>query len=354
MNKFERYIYQKTLNAGDRVEIYDNFRQYLRDGVSAKVTFEKLIDNYTRRGKKPGDPIGKILTECSQNLTAGFTLAESFKEWIPEQELSIIASCDKAGDLPEGFKQAMFIAEGTEKISDSIKSTALALGYIVILSISLVIAFCVALVPEIKQTVPLEQWNSLQLSVWYFYLLVTDYWFLLLAVFFVFIGIIFRSISTWTGNVRFWFDKFPPYSIYKRLQGASFILNINAMLSAGIPVATALESMVISCKSPWLRERFEAILRNIEAGEENLGAAMDATGYEFPSEEAIIKMQSLFETSNTEGSLQRFAEKWLSKTVLSVQRSGTVIQIGGYFAVAFTMVLLVVVMSDLIRQAFSI
>ncbi|KAF0669613.1 hypothetical protein L247_16415, partial [Salmonella enterica subsp. enterica serovar Worthington str. BCH-7253] len=84
--------------------------------------------------------------------------------------------------------------------------------------------------------------------------------------------------------------------------------NVNAMLSAGIPIETAIRGMVESSTSPWLLERLEAILRNIEAGEKNLGAAMDATGYEFPGEDAIIKMQSLFETANQENSLHRFAD----------------------------------------------
>lgn len=354
MNKIERYIFKLTFSASDRIEIYDDFRQYQLDNLSAEATFKKLIDNYTRRGKKPNNGIGKILSECGKNLKSGFTLAESFSEWIPEQELSIIASCDKAGDLAEGFKNAMFIAEGTEKISASIKTALFSLIYILFLTIGLVITFCVALVPQIQQSVPLEKWNGLQLSVWYFYLLVTDYWYLLLMIAIAIAIGIYRSMFTWTGNLRFWFDRFPPYSIYKRLQGASFILNINAMLSSRIPIEMALESMITSCKSPWLLERFKAILRNIQSGEENLGAALDATGYEFPSEEAIIKMLSIFETSNTEGSLRRFAEKWLDKTVLDVQRAGSAMQISGYFGVAITIVLLVLIMSDLIQQAFSI
>ncbi len=55
---------------------------------------------------------------------------------------------------------------------------------------------------------------------------------------------------------------------------------MNAMLSAGIPIETAIRGMVESSTSPWLLERLEAILRNIEAGRKP-GAAMDATGYEF-------------------------------------------------------------------------
>lgn len=352
MNRIKRWIYQKTFNASDRMEIYDSFRQYLLDGLSAQTTFEKLIDNYTRRGKKKGDPTGEILTECSQNLKAGFSLSESFKEWIPDQELSIIESCDKAGKLVDGFKNAMIIAEGTGKISGSVYSTLVSFIYIQSLAIGLVVIFCIALVPTLEQSVPLEKWNTLQIGVWYFYVAVTDYWYLMLAVVIALTVVINKSLTIWTGNIRFWFDRFPPWSVYRRLQGAAFILNVNAMLSAGIPIETAIRGMVESSTSPWLLERLEAILRNIEAGEKNLGAAMDATGYEFPGEDAIIKMQSLFETANQENSLHRFAKKWLDKTVKTVEKSGTVIQVMGYFWIAIAILLLILVMSDLIQQAF--
>ncbi len=115
---------------------------------------------------------------------------------------------------------------------------------------------------------------------------------------------------------------------------------------------TAISNMVTSCESPWLLERLNATLGAIESGEENLGTALDVIGYEFPGDSAIIKMKSLFETSNAEGSLKRFATKWLDKTVKSVEKTGETLKIIGYFGCAGSIVLLLVVMSDLIQQAF--
>ncbi|MEB5974849.1 hypothetical protein MXF20_22510 [Pantoea dispersa] len=83
MNRLARAIYQATFSAQDRIEIYDDFRQYLLDGRGAKESYQKLIDNYSRRGKKPGDAVAQILTECAENLGAGFGLADSLREWIP-------------------------------------------------------------------------------------------------------------------------------------------------------------------------------------------------------------------------------------------------------------------------------
>ncbi|EFE5937835.1 conjugal transfer protein [Escherichia coli] len=352
MNNFERYIYSRTFSATDRVELYDDFRQYLLDGLSVLATFDKLIENYTRRGRNPGNPIGKILSECRQNIMAGYSLADSLREWIPDQELSIIDSCDVAGRVTDGFRNAIFIAEGTDKIFRSIKSSLMIIAYMFALTFGIVVMFCVLLVPLLKQSVPLEKWNVAQLGVWYFYVTVTEYWYLIL---FVLVGasvLIFKTLSRWTGNVRFWFDKFPPFSIYKRLNGATFILNVNAMLSAGIPMETAITNMVDSCESPWMLERLEAMRGAIEDGEENLGSALDVIGYEFPGDAAIIKMKSLFETSNSEGSLKRFAGKWLEKTVSSVEKTGEALRLLGYFGCVGSISLLILVMSDLIQQAF--
>ena len=62
MNRFTRALYQATFSAQDRIEIYDDFRQYLLDGRSAKETYQKLIDYYSLRGKKRRDAVPQILT----------------------------------------------------------------------------------------------------------------------------------------------------------------------------------------------------------------------------------------------------------------------------------------------------
>lgn len=352
MNNIERWIYKKTLSAADRIELYDDFSQYLQDGVPAQETFGKLIDNYTRRGNNPGNPIGKILQECSDNLKAGFSLSDSLREWIPDQELSIIESCDAAGKPADGFNNAMFIAEGTEKISKSIKTTLMILTYMFALSFGIVAMFCILLVPILKQSIPIERWNLAQLGVWYFYVLITDYWYIILTIGGVLFTIVYKSLSNWTGSVRFYFDRFPPYSIYKKLNGATFILNVNAMLSANIPMESAIRNMADACESQWMLERLDALIGSIESGVENLGTALDNIGYDFPGDAAIIKMKSLFETSNSDESLKRFAGKWLDKTVSAVERTGELLRILGYFGCAATICFLLLIMSDLIQQAF--
>lgn len=352
MNRLARAIYQATFSAQDRIEIYDDFRQYLLDGRGVRDTYQKLIDNYSRRGKKPGDAVAQILTECAENLGAGFGLADSLREWIPDQELSIIESCDLAGRPADGFVNAIDIASGTGRISGTVKSTVAVTAYLTLLTVGVVIMFCMMLVPVIIQAVPLSQWNGLQTAVYYFYLLISDWWWAMLLLFAGVILLIVWSLPRLTGRLRFFLDRFPPWSIYRRIHGAAFIMNVNAMDAAGIPMERAVATMKASTRSAWLYERLDALELAISSGEKNLGVALDATDYEFPDERAIVKLQSLFETRNSEGSLKRFAATWLERTVSSVERTGDRLRIVSLLLCGVLVASLMLIMFSLIQKAF--
>lgn len=352
MNRLDRFIYQKTFSADDRIELYDNFRQYTLDGLSAEETYNKLIENYTRRGKKPNNPMGQILKECRDNLSAGLSLSQSLREWIPDQELSIIESCDIAGKPADGFLNAMMIADGASRIVSAVRGSMMITGYMLSLAIGILSLFCILLVPVLKQTVPLNQWSGAQLTVYYLYVFMTGYSYIFAIVVIGLAYLISKTLSSWTGNLRYYFDKIPPYSIYARLQGATFILNVNAMLTAGITMEEALKKISESCQSNWLGERLDATLFAIESGEPNLGNALDVTGFDFPGEDAIIKMQSLFETSNREGSLKRFADKWLNKTIQGVEKTSERIRISSLLGCGVSISFLIIIMFDLIQRAF--
>ncbi|PKC36298.1 conjugal transfer protein [Pantoea ananatis 15320] len=355
MNRFDRFLYHLTFNAQDRIELYDEFRQYLLDKITADVIFDKLIANYTRRGKKPKHPMAQILRECAGNMSGGLGLADSLRDWLPDQEVSIIDSCNLAGKAADGFMSAADIASGTGRMGKSLKVTFMATAWVIMLLLGVLSVFCIMLVPAVIQVVPLSQWNGMQTGVYYLYLLLTDYGLPVLVIAAAVVWYIWRSLHRLTGRVRFFLDRFPPWSVYRRMQGASFILNMNAMLSAGIPMEQAVRSMNDATRSAWLKERLDALEKALSGGETNLGQALDVCGYDFPDERAIIKMQTLFETGNKEGSLKRFADLWLNRTVEDVERTGERIRlwslvIGGILISALILIMFTLIQQSVIRN----
>jgi type II secretory pathway component PulF len=350
MNAIERYIYQKTFNANDRKEIYDSFMSYQLDGLSAEETFDKLILNYTRRGKKPNNPIAKILRECKSNLAIGSTVAQSFSEWLPEEELSIIISCEKAGNLIKGFENAITIANGMIKLKNAKNNARNTFLYMLSLSLGLIIMFCVTMVPAVIQFVPLDKWTGSQLFLWYIYVVVRDFWYVILGGVILSGYLLVKSFSRWTGKLRNVADNYFPYSVYKRINGAVFILNMNSMLTADISMEEAIENLIENCQSAWLLERLEAVQSAIAHGEKNLGSALNSTGYDYPGEQAIIKMQSLFDTKNGTRSMDRFAVEWLNKTVTSLEALSGTVRLMSMFFCGGSVMYLVSVMADLIQN----
>lgn len=351
MNRFNRFLYHLTFSAQDRIELYDEFRQYLIDEIPADDIFDKLIANYTRRGKNPNNPMAQILQECADNMSSGFSLADSMREWLPDQEVSIIDSCNLTGKAADGFKNAADIADGTGRMGKSLKVTFMATAWVVMMLFGVLSVFCIMLVPAILQMVPLSQWGGLQKGVYYLYLLLTDYGLPMLVVAATVVWYAWFSLHRLTGRLRFFLDRFPPWSVYRRMQGAVFILNMNAMLSASIPMERAVKSMIDATRSAWLKERLNALEKALSGGEKNLGQALDVTGYDFPDERAIIKMQTLFETGNKEGSLKRFADLWLNRTVEDVEKTGERIRNWSVVLGGLVISGLILIMFPLIQQA---
>lgn len=258
-----------------------------------------------------------------------------------------------AGRPWDGFQKAINIAQSTDKLKKAIKGTMLTSAYLFSLSFIILAMACVMLVPLLLESVPLIRWSLAQKSVYYGYLFIISYGWLLIIGFILLCSVIVYSMPRWVGKRRFYFDQFPPYSFYKQLQGSTFITNIDALLSSQIPLKKALIKMRQMSRSPWLIEKINGALARLADGEQNLGAALDTSGYEFPSEEAIIKMQSIFETSNQEGSLERFGQRWLEKTLIQVERQGHVIKLVSMFGGAVSTVGIVGIMYSLMEIAFQ-
>lgn len=353
MSSLNRRIMKATFSARDRIEIYDNFRQYMLDGATAKVAYERMIISATRRGKKPNDAVALILSECMEKLNNGDNLADSLSEWFPAQERSVIESCDTAGRAEDGFAEAIKIADAIYRIKKPVRSAVVVFVIMFLSFFAILTVMCSLIIPIVLQSIPLERWNLAQQAVYFFYYTTVNYWYVIVAIMITLIYLLVYSLPRWTGEVRVFFDKFPPYSVYKMMHGTTFLTNVDAMLSAGMPLQDVLLRVSKQSESAWLSERVDAVLGGLSNGEKNLGTALDSAGYDFPNEKTIIKLQSLYETSNSEGSLTRFTKRWLDDSIEKIDASAKTIQLFSLLANAISVVGLVAIMYPLIEQMFT-
>lgn len=116
-------------------------------------------------------------------------------------------------------------------------------------------------------------------------------------------------------------DNVAPYSLYRVLHGATFLMNLSVMLKAQIQLVDILGELK-SRASPWLKDRIDAVQYNIELGS-SLGKSLQLSGYEFPDRQAVIFLEMLSDASGSEDSVYQYAEDWLDDAVDKVDRIGS-------------------------------
>ncbi len=115
--------------------------------------------------------------------------------------------------------------------------------------------------------------------------------------------VVIVTLPTYRWKGRVWLDRMlPPWSIYRMLQGTTFLLNMAVMLNAGIRPYDSLASM-IKISPPWLKQRLEAARYGVGLGQ-NLGVALRSAGHDFPDRQAI---QYLCILANREASPKRWS-----------------------------------------------
>jgi type II secretory pathway component PulF len=165
-------------------------------------------------------------------------------------------------------------------------------------------------------------------------------WFVWIVAFVVaaIVGVIV-SLPLWTGYLRSSFDRYPPYSIYRVMQGSSWLISMSALIEAGMRIQTAMEEL-IKVASPWAKERISATLVGIRSGK-NLGDALISTGLGFPDEEIISDIRVYSSKSDFDSALKEIGDSWITESVekiaslMSIVFGASLMLVGS--VIAFTM-----------------
>jgi len=154
------------------------------------------------------------------------------------------------------------------------------------------------------------------------------------------------SLPRWhrPDRLRRIFDGLMPWSVYKDIQGATFLLNIGALLQSGVRTKDALE-ILLETASPWLAVRIDAITEHVREGK-HFGLALKDCGYDFPSQEAA-NFLSLLQGDGDDEIIINYGQRWLEQTLERVAKRAVVIRGLMFLAMILMLLLLVLVVMDI-------
>lgn len=323
-NVVEEYYARMVIKMSNavRLKLYRKIASLMRNRFSLMNALDMLYNGASNDGKNPGEPLAIALASWAKALNNGLPFSDALKGWAPDRE-RLMLSVGDVSDLESALINLIRVTEGSTKMVRPIVGAITYPSFLMMMAILIIYAIGVYMVPPMRDAAPNVRWTGLardlvDLSDW-----IKDYWLVAFASLPLLMTVIYLTIGIWTGIIRAFFDKLPPWSLYKVFTGISWLLALSALVKGGTPVSTALRALRRDA-SPYLKERIDKTLVFINNGD-NLGQALAKTNLEFPDKEIIGDLKIYSELDNFEEALENLANEWLEESVYLIEQKASVL-----------------------------
>jgi type II secretory pathway component PulF len=306
-----RWWAKTQFNDSARLRLYRKIAKMLSNGLPLLKILEELRDRASLDGKNPTEPMAIVLDDCRRAVQNGRLLSEALEWWIPRTEQMIIMAGEQSGRLEITLLAVVDVVVAEKKIKSVILGGITYPAAVFSLIIVYVYIFGTRVIPEFARMVDPSQWHGAARSLYLMSVFVQNWMlYFLIALVALVVGM-FASMPKWRGDVRVFFDRFAPYSIYRLVIGSGFLMAFSALQFAGITVERSL-SRLSGMADPWLRERLDGALLGVKSGL-NCGEALRNAGYEFPSKEVIDDLCVYAEYKGFADALKILADEWIAE-----------------------------------------
>ncbi|MDR3430724.1 MAG: type II secretion system F family protein [Rouxiella aceris] len=336
MNLLQRIRYElvrKSFTGKYRQPFYETLRFLLENKKSFKEALTMIGEVHTDFGRR-WHPYIELVEDCLEALadnSAGHTLPDVLATWVPREEAALISAGIRSGSVPRSLEQADKLIVARRRILGQVVLASVYPTLLVALGAGLLTVNNRLLIPTLSKLSPPESWTGAlgfmnQVSAF-----TSSYGGVTALGCMAFIALVFWSLPRWRGRLRRFADQLMPWSIYKDLQGAVFLMNVSALLEAGVPHLEAVR-ILHDFGSPWLRERLEAVMDGMSNGA-GLGKSLRDCGYKFPSQEAANYLSILGQGDGASTLISHYADRWLEQVLRLVARRANVAKLFSLFLI---------------------
>lgn len=304
-------------NSEKRMTLYRKLSSLLRNNFTLMDALGRLERVESRNGLKPDEPFAIVMRDWQKKLEAGKSFFETTKGWVPINE-TLMMTLGDVSKLSVALENVVRVSEGTAKIRSSMFSALMYPLFLFALTVGIIIMVGIYLVPPLAEAAGNDIiWRGTAASLVRMSEFAKNYWHLFISFFLIFVFLIKISFSNWTGMGRAFFDKLPPWNMYKIGVSVSWLMSLAAIVKAGGSVPVAMK--MLSDNSPkYLRSILESALRFISNGD-NLGVAFQNTKTHFPNDEIIGDLVIYADMNNFDENLLGIANDYLKESVRKME-----------------------------------
>ncbi|HCL9882136.1 TPA: type II secretion system F family protein, partial [Escherichia coli] len=291
----------------------------------------------------------ELATDCIESLRENSgenSLEYTLSLWVPQEEAAVISAGIRSGSIVDALQFATTLTDAKEQIHQAIWQMAIYPVGLLIMMTGTLYVLNTELIPELSKISSPDSWSGALGFLYGLSVFVDNYGAICAVLFAVITGLISWSLPNWKSpdSVRTFADKIMPWSIYQDIQGATFLLNMAALLKAKMTTLNSL-NILQEFASPWLSTRLDSIIYRVRQGD-HLGLALRQCGYQFPSREAA-NFLSLLQGDGATELISNYGQRWLSQTLQRVKKRANVIRLIMLIFLVMSLMLLVFAIMDI-------
>ncbi|NDL64284.1 type II secretion system F family protein [Acerihabitans arboris] len=320
-------LVRRTFTGRYRQPFYETLRFLLENKKPLEDALRMIGEVHSDFGRR-WHPYCDLVDDCLEAVAdnrAGRSMQDVLAAWAPREEAALISAGMQSGNLPRSLEQADKLIVARRRILGQVIKALVYPAALLLLGGGLLGVNNTLLIPTLSKLTAPDSWTGALGFMNHVSVFTGQYGLLSAAVCVALTTMAFWSLPRWRGRLRRLADRLMPWSVYKDLQGTVFLMNIAALIGAGVPELNALKTLH-SFGSPWLQERLEAVIDCVNMGD-GLGKALRKCGYQFPSQEAANYLSLLGKGDGASVLISHYADRWLEQALKLVAARANVAKI---------------------------
>lgn len=295
-----------------RQRLWRKMSKLLRDGIPIIAGLEEV-----RSTNKSTSPLSVAIGAWVKKMNNGAKLSDAVKNWVSTEEYLLILASERSGTLDVGFESVVKVAKAKAAIRSAVQSGLAYPSVLILLSFGMMYLFGLKIVPAFTKAASSDAWTGFARITVDSAAYVQSYLVYVLVLAILLVVAFFLSLPRWNSALRVKLDRYAPYSVYRVMQGSSWLIALASLVQAGERIEDAV-ALLAKDADAWARQRMQSALKGLRAGQ-NIGLALKKSGYGFPDDEIISDIQLYSTKSGFDEALRIIGNEWITESVERIQ-----------------------------------
>lgn len=302
-----------------RLELFKKMIPFIEDGVDLHQLIKLLGREYATLSSIDARTL--VLREWAEAMENANNFSTTVSPWVSTTDSMMISTGEEGGKLVNALKNVIKANEDTKRIKATLKS---ALGYpafLLVVLIAIMTLSSLKIIPVLEEIMPYSSWPQGAQRFYDFTNFFTDNWHIMLGVMIATVYGVKYSFDNWTNALRRYFDKVPPWSSFRSIASAMFLISLGALMATGMPAYDAVRALS-EYSSRYVKTQLAKTLSLMDNGR-GLGDSLDTN---FMSRETGMDIRIYAQASDSTKSMERVGRNAIENTISSVSSAAGILR----------------------------